>query len=211
MESKLRRAKFIFEKQGIVTLAKRIRQDVERTTKRLAREYSVPAEKHIQRLQEQEDLVIAEIGVAWGENAERLLSKLDVEEMYLIDPYEAYAEYDSDRSNIEEMRFAKKEAHQRLDSHANINWIEKFSDEAVTEIDRELDYVYIDGNHDYRFVKNDMENYYPLLKAGGILAGHDMDWSGVSQAFVEFAVENDLQPHLERYHPDWYFVKGQEM
>lgn len=45
--------------------------------------------------------------------------------------------------------------------------------------DESLDYVYIDGNHAYDYVKLDLETWYPKLKKGGILAGHDyisMNW-----------------------------------
>ena len=42
-----------------------------------------------------------------------------------------------------------------------------------------LDFVYIDANHAYDYVKEDIELWYPKVKKGGILMGHDyinMDW-----------------------------------
>lgn len=42
-----------------------------------------------------------------------------------------------------------------------------------------LDYVYIDGNHDYDHVTHDLNVWWPKLKQGGLLAGHDyliVDW-----------------------------------
>jgi hypothetical protein len=42
-----------------------------------------------------------------------------------------------------------------------------------------LDFVYIDANHAYDFVKNDIEYWYPKIKKGGYLLGHDyidMNW-----------------------------------
>ena len=43
-----------------------------------------------------------------------------------------------------------------------------------------LDFVYIDGNHAYDFVKQDMEMWWPKLKKGGLFCGHDyldIEWT----------------------------------
>ena len=45
--------------------------------------------------------------------------------------------------------------------------------------DESLDFVYIDANHAYDFVKQDMTLWYPKVKKGGYLGGHDyidLDW-----------------------------------
>ena len=39
--------------------------------------------------------------------------------------------------------------------------------------DGSLDYVFVDARHDYKGALEDMENYWPKLRCGGILAGHD--------------------------------------
>jgi hypothetical protein len=39
--------------------------------------------------------------------------------------------------------------------------------------DESLDFVYIDANHAYDFVKQDIELWYPKVKKGGYLWGHD--------------------------------------
>ncbi|MGO8904810.1 MAG: class I SAM-dependent methyltransferase [Solirubrobacteraceae bacterium] len=55
-----------------------------------------------------------------------------------------------------------------------------------------LDWVYIDGNHTYQNVKEDLEGYYALLTPGGIMAGDDYGmlgyrWGdGVREAVDEF-------------------------
>lgn len=36
-----------------------------------------------------------------------------------------------------------------------------------------LDFVYIDANHKYESVVEDIETWYPKIRSGGILAGHD--------------------------------------
>lgn len=44
----------------------------------------------------------------------------------------------------------------------------------VESITRELDFLFIDGNHMYEYVKKDFEMYSPLVKKGGIIALHDI-------------------------------------
>lgn len=46
--------------------------------------------------------------------------------------------------------------------------------------DNSLDFVYIDANHAYDYVVEDMEKWYPKVKNGGYLIGHDyldIDWN----------------------------------
>ena len=40
--------------------------------------------------------------------------------------------------------------------------------------DGELDFVYLDGNHEEPFVTEDINLWWPKIKSGGLLAGHDV-------------------------------------
>lgn len=58
--------------------------------------------------------------------------------------------------------------------------------------DKSLDFVFLDASEDYENAKNDIENWLPKIKPGGILAGHDYypdgmyDWfPGIKQAVNE--------------------------
>jgi hypothetical protein len=65
--------------------------------------------------------------------------------------------------------------------------------------DASLDFVYIDGAHDYNSVKSDLDAWYKKLKIGGILSGHDYhlgDWPGVYHSVNEFIVTNKLELNL---------------
>lgn len=53
--------------------------------------------------------------------------------------------------------------------------------------DGSLDFVFIDAQHDAHSVLADLQAWYPKIKPGGILAGHDIDWPGVQQALKPWA------------------------
>ena len=51
--------------------------------------------------------------------------------------------------------------------------------------DNSLDFVFIDASHKYIDVKEDIINWLPKIRKGGILAGDDFSWSGVRRALKE--------------------------
>ena len=52
--------------------------------------------------------------------------------------------------------------------------------------DSSLDFVYIDASHEYIDVRDDILAWYPKVKDGGVLAGHDYNLLGVRRAVKEF-------------------------
>ena len=42
--------------------------------------------------------------------------------------------------------------------------------------DQSVDFVFIDGDHRYEMVFKDIEAWFPKVKIGGIIAGHDYAW-----------------------------------
>jgi len=51
--------------------------------------------------------------------------------------------------------------------------------------DESLDFVLIDASHKYKDVKEDIQNWLPKIRKGGMLAGDDICWSGVKRAVEE--------------------------
>jgi predicted O-methyltransferase YrrM len=53
--------------------------------------------------------------------------------------------------------------------------------------DKSLDFVFIDAAHDYESVKKDIIAWFPKIKEGGTIAGHDYTWcDDVKKAVHEF-------------------------
>lgn len=171
------------------------------------------------------ELIGVEIGVSKGLNAKNILSFLNIKKLYLVDPYpncitnygkfHAYIydskELDSTKKKGKEIWYGKdffEYAKKLLSKFENkIKFIRKTSEEAVSLIPNNLDFIYIDGNHDYEFVKKDIELYYPKVKSGGVIGGDDFNISflGVCEAVMEFVKRNNLKLYGEN--SEWWIVK----
>jgi len=47
-------------------------------------------------------------------------------------------------------------------------------DSGTVEWDKPIDVLFIDGSHEYEFVKSDFEKYSPFVKPGGLIYMHDV-------------------------------------
>ena len=89
--------------------------------------------------------------------------------------------------------------------------IEKYSDKAADDVPNNMDFIYVDGGHDYDCVKKDIELYYPKVKKGGVFGGHDFDANHIDicRAAFEFVQKNNLK--LYGKNSDWWVVKGEKI
>ncbi len=150
---------------------------------------------------------VAEIGVFMGKNSKSILKELNVKKIYLIDPYEKYSGYSED-GLYDELSRARKIAHKALrDYNKKIIWVERYSDIAADRIKEEIDFVYIDGNHAYKYVKKDINLYWKKLRKEGILAGHDIADKDVSKALIEFVLEKKIKMVYFGDKLDWWIIK----
>lgn len=158
-------------------------------------------------------LVGAEIGVFEADHAKAMMDTLDMKKLYLVDPYESYVDYGvDDKNDYKVLIKARKTAERKMVPYGDkIEFIQTRSLDALDKIPEGLDFVYIDGNHEYEFVKQDIEAYYPKVRNGGVVGGHDIqngfcsEHDGVLQAFVEFVNKKNLKPHI--WVPDWWIIK----
>ena len=157
------------------------------------------------------NLIGVEIGTYRGHNAKRIIKNMDIKRLYLIDPYTSYEEEDMWVNRMCPLDKAERYARKKLKRYKNLIFIKKKSEDAVKDIPDNLDFVYIDGNHSYKKVKKDIELYYPKLKEGCIMGGHDFEsheTEGVKNAVIDFITKNNLQLFVRR--PDWWIKKGEK-
>lgn len=164
--------------------------------------------EHYQNKKE-DSLLGAEIGVYKGLNALNMLSNLNIDKLFLIDPFimdKSYKESFGNELPVDENIFV--EAKKNLSYFSDkVSWIKDFSYNAIDKVSNGLDFVYIDGNHTYKYVKQDIELYYTKLKTGGVIGGDNFEatYSDVPRAVLEFVDNEDLCLYGEG--KDWWVVK----
>jgi predicted O-methyltransferase YrrM len=76
--------------------------------------------------------------------------------------------------------------------------------------EQSVDFVYIDGLHDYASISRDIELWYPKVRTGGIIAGHDYhpDIPDVIRAVDEFREKTGVEMFFtEDQMPSWWMRK----
>jgi len=115
----------------------------------------------------------AEIGVESGVYSRDLCKCNPRAKIYLVDSWKAYRGY-RDHVNQAKMDVFYGEVQKRLGEFDNYEIVRKFSMDAVKDFkDESLDFVYIDGNHRFEFVVQDIGFWSRKVKRGGIVSGHD--------------------------------------
>ena len=155
-----------------------------------------------------------EIGVQKAEFSEQFLSLWNGKMYHMVDPWKHYSDSNYvDHCNVgqAEQDQVFMEAKNRMSKYSHrINFIRLTSLEAVNEFDENsLDFAYLDGRHDYYNVMMDMMAWWPKVKKGGIMAGHDFDSENLIAAVLEFSRKMDLPVFRNGDAiPSWYFFKA---
>ena len=160
----------------------------------------------------------AEIGVAFGEHAEIILDTCSIKRLALIDPWAyvpcedptGYADAIKDWDGCFEYcknkmaRFGSRVAIGRTTS----------VEAAASCADRSLDFVYIDANHMRPMIDNDLRAWWPKVRPGGIIGGHDYHMIDtpeykceVKAAVDEFFSGQTIHTTTTDLDPSWYIIK----
>jgi len=168
----------------------------------------------------------AEIGVAEGHHAKVLCEANPGMKLHCVDIWERYEGY-------REYGWIEQSFREAMDRLAPLNTVihKQFSMDAVKEFaDNSLDFVYIDGAHDFLHVAQDLCVWTRKVKPGGIVFGHDykrwkpgrskyvVDVKDVVGAYMYaknihpwFELTNDISdPTFGRDNPGWMFVRQHE-
>ncbi len=146
---------------------------------------------------------ICEVGVAFGNQSLEIIEKCNIKKLYGVDTYKHYpsSEY-KDPMNLPQPLFDLiyclvdkrfKAAGATLIRAPSIKAARLFANHS-------LDMVYIDANHTYQGVKDDLAAWYDKVKPGGIISGDDYGGSvflGVTKAVDEFIAQYNLTMHRD--------------
>lgn len=135
--------------------------------------------------------VCCEVGVWKGDMAKLILQK-NPSELHLVDPWMSQP-IEGRMYNISQKRMdvIANEVAETFDNDDRVYIHRDFSENVEFKEDS-FDWVYIDGNHNYKEVLQDLRNYWKYTKHGGVIVGDDLDFSGVEQALTEFEEEKDF-------------------
>lgn len=113
-----------------------------------------------------------EVGVAQGWHSLILCENLPGVELYGVDVWDLYEGYNEYTDRIHKYYL---EAQDKMKPYPNYHFIKKFSMDAVKDFeDGSLDFVYIDGAHDFKNAADDICEWSKKVKRdGGIVYGHD--------------------------------------
>lgn len=133
----------------------------------------------------------AELGVGFGGHAKSLLTIPFVEQLYGIDPFE-YRIDCQDPMNMPQNHFddVHRFVLQRLDEFGDrYVHIRKRSVAAADDVPDQLDFVYIDADHSYEGIWSDLCAWFPKVREGGVIGGHDyghVNFPGIQRAVDRF-------------------------
>jgi predicted O-methyltransferase YrrM len=156
-----------------------------------------------------ENIKIIEIGSYAGASTEIIARAFPEGIIQAVDPWEKYIEdcsiYDIEKQGIELKeaeeifdKLIKKYENVKKSKTSSLNFSESIENES-------MDLVYIDGNHQYSSVKEDILTWLPKIKIRGIISGHDFGWASVKRAIDEV-----FKKSPDQIFPDysWAFIKG---
>ena len=129
-------------------------------------------------------------------------------EVYGVDPWLVYEDYGTPTYQNKANRIYER-AKERLAKYPNVTLIKKMSMDAVKDFeDESIDFVYIDGNHQFRYIADDMYEWHKKLKKGGVLSGHDFAYFKSRSPCGGCQVREVVEAWAKSFHLE-YWVLGE--
>ncbi len=176
-----------------------------------------------QCLKRSPNVVGVELGVYRGDLSAAILSTFPTLHLHLVDKW---TQVDK---NSDYYKTGDGAAKHSQDEHLNnklrtLEQIEPFKERAtiwhcsgveaaremLSKLDKEfLDFIFIDAEHTKKAVIEDIMTWWPLIKRGGIISGHDYcpnRWPEIKEAIDEFVQRSNLSLNLGRG-TVWWFIK----
>lgn len=167
----------------------------------------------------------AEIGVKWGQHSAHILANWKGRKLFSIDPWREFtlADYQDDSNASQQIQDENYQITRRsLAKFGGRSELMRMTsaEAAATMADHSLDFVYLDARHDYASVKEDIDLWFPKVKPGGIVSGHDYVTQdkiantvfGVKAAVDEFVINEKpgrlLVTLREPIYKSWIIIKS---
>lgn len=151
---------------------------------------------------------VAEVGIGYGTHAKYILKHNEIDKLHLIDPMVFYPN-DAFSDEIAKCETRVPGAKPFDELHDLIReelepWSSKYAWHRVKSLeitdlqipDGSLDCVFVDGDHSYEAVKQDLPFWWRKIRVGGQMLGDDYWMEGVKYAVKDFAFSNNMKYDL---------------
>jgi hypothetical protein len=162
------------------------------------------------------EIIGAEVGVHRGELSHKLFKLIPRLKLYMIDIWseEAYPEQDATsasekgqkkykfqwQDNMNAAKKAVKGRKAKVIRSDSLSAVEKFPDSHFT-------FVFIDADHSYKAVKEDISIWLPKVRKGGYICGHDYELTERRKFGVRDAVDEAFGDKVQTGAGGTWFVK----
>lgn len=151
-----------------------------------------------------------EVGTHRGDFAKIFMDSWKGKLLYCIDPWDNPEDYKGQAARLwgdgnRDHDYTAAE-HNLRRHKSRIELVRNLSSEQVKwHASNSLDFVHLDGNHEPPYVEEDIRGWWPKIRVGGILAGHDIVCPGeldglwgryIQPAVFKFAEEQDVDVQL---------------
>lgn len=126
--------------------------------------------------------VCAEIGVSEGLFTEEILEVVNPKKLHLIDPWGGEPHIGYYDKVCEKFNDQTKSGQVEIHKSKSQHFYDKFQDSY-------FDWIYVDGSHNYKSVKRDLDLYYPKVKMYGFIAGDDYSMAPKRQGLRDAVAE----------------------
>ncbi|MDC6448218.1 class I SAM-dependent methyltransferase [Alphaproteobacteria bacterium] len=129
--------------------------------------------------------IIIEVGVWQGEFSNKIYNICSPKELVLVDSWtydkqvRGCAPQVDGKEPLSQKFFddAKNETYSKFKNMKEVLILDKNSIDASSNYnDNYFDYIYLDAEHTYQAVSNDLDTWYPKLKINGVFFGDDYYW-----------------------------------
>tara|TARA_B100000927_G_scaffold291408_1_gene293437 strand:- start:1010 stop:1618 length:609 start_codon:yes stop_codon:yes gene_type:complete len=162
----------------------------------------------------------AEVGIGYGLHAKEILDNTNIDHLYLIDPTKYYLNDDFANDVLKYGGFENLVKNIKLNLQPyndKYTWYRKCSTDITNDEvpDEHLDLVFIDADHSYQAVTNDLNFWWKKIRKGGWLLGDDYGsiWPETKNAVNDWATKMNFKIQFlfkpDTNYPIYYFIKDE--
>lgn len=167
------------------------------------------------------DLKVVEIGVEYGGFLDIYYPQLEsvTSEFYCVDLWSTEGNDDYFRNRDGQVERGHQRVIERYGNNPKVTLCQGASTVRAKEFEDEyFDWIYIDADHTKEAVLSDVTAWYPKLRKGGIISGHDCFCEPTNEAYDFFDVEGALEEYFadvldnvwmtsEASYKSWSYIK----